>query len=104
MTHKETHTMTKKIDHTSGPLAVLHKVVAQGTPIKGYPVGQSKILRLFRQDGSWVVDHTYSQDAQEIRRLFKTTILPTPYLSSMPVEDVLTNLQKLNPDHLIIVA
>jgi hypothetical protein len=62
------------------------------------------ILIVYRQGESWMVDHSCSQDASKIRRLFGATVLPTAYLISMPLAEVLAQLQLLNPNHRIIAG
>ena len=40
----------------------------------------------------------------ETAALFGTNILPTPFSASMPVDEVLGRIQKLNPDSIVKAA
>lgn len=54
-------------------------------------------LRLFKQNGSWMV----RDNDPLVYELFKTTDIPTSFMDSMPFEEVRELLQQTNPDTLI---
>lgn len=53
-------------------------------------------IALFLDAGVWKA--RFSGDDQEIRRLFGTDTLPTPFTSQTPAADVLERLKRLNPN------
>ena len=57
-------------------------------------------IALSIRDGTW---HATFTDP-EIRRLFGTDTLPTPYTSRAPAETVLAEVSQRNPDCVVTVA
>jgi hypothetical protein len=45
-------------------------------------------------DGVWYVDYNGTQDAQYIRDLFGTCLLPTPYMWEMDKDEVMQELSR----------
>ena len=58
-----------------------------------------KVIRIWLKGNQWMADF---EDDQEIKGLFGTTMIPTAYLSGIPVEEVVERVQALNPDCIVI--
>lgn len=59
-------------------------------------------ILLYRQGGMWVGEH-FGPAAQEIRELFGTTILPTPFSAVVSPGEVMETIQDLNPGKVVSV-
>lgn len=59
-----------------------------------------KLLILRLMEGVW---HTQEPNNPLLLELFGTDTLPTPYLAATPVHEVVAELQRRNPEHLIVL-
>lgn len=59
-------------------------------------------ILLYRQGGMWVGEH-FGPKAQEVRELFGTTVLPTPFSSIVSPGEVMETVQSLNPHAVVAV-
>lgn len=55
------------------------------------------VLTLYREAGVWMADSRLAADAEEVRALFGTYVLPTAYPAEADQEYVLRRLRALNP-------
>lgn len=56
-------------------------------------------IELYLEDGGWMT----STDNAETIEMFGTGVLPTPFLEGTPVESVVSVLQRLNPNAMVVV-
>lgn len=64
---------------------------------------ERKLIKL-RQDlaaDAWIANF---EGDEKVRKLFGTTILPTPFAASVDASIVLERVQKLNPDCKVLLA
>lgn len=57
-------------------------------------------IKLFLLNGSWMAKH---EGDEEVRSLFGTDTLPTPYSISCPAEIVRRDIQNLNPTKSVVL-
>lgn len=60
-------------------------------------------IRLVILNGAWHADMSDADGAAEIRELFGTCLLETPFLVGADVDDVAATIRELNPGHLVTV-
>lgn len=60
-------------------------------------------LHLSIVNGSWVCDFTGTKEEANIRNLFGTTMLPTPYTAKANPDAVIARIQERNPTFIIAV-
>jgi hypothetical protein len=61
-------------------------------------------LVVFDKNGNWMVDWTHTPEAAKIRSLFKGTVLPTPYTTSVAVSKVISAVKQRNPQYAVVAA
>ena len=59
-------------------------------------ISHTNAIALYISGGQWHAQHL-GPYAREVRELFGTTVLPTPFSHICPAEDVLEEIQALNP-------
>lgn len=59
------------------------------------------IIKLFLLNGSWMAKH---EGDSEIRSLFGTDTLPTPFFAPMAGECVVDEISRLNPTKSVVLA
>ncbi len=64
---------------------------------------QQKTIEIFTKDNTWHADFRRADGAEEIKELFETYILPTPFTWKMPVAEVVQEIARKNPGHEILV-
>ena len=60
-------------------------------------------IAIFTDKGNWHADMTNADGAEEIRALFNSYILPTPFTSRTAEYEVKRELARRNPGHTIVV-
>lgn len=61
------------------------------------------VIRLHRGPDVWYAT-TEGRGAERIRQLFGTTTLPTPFLPSVPAEEVAAEIRRRNPGAQVVVV
>jgi len=62
-------------------------------------------LVVLDSNGNWMVDWQHTPEAAKIRSLFNgTTVLPTPYTTSVAVSEVMSTLRAKNPQYKVVAA
>lgn len=59
-----------------------------------------KKITIIERDGTWYSRFTGEEEG-EIRRLFHTNTIPTPYMSSYPKHKVIEDIKRRNPDYIV---
>lgn len=60
-------------------------------------------IQIILQNNTWHADMTHATGAEEIKELFGTYLLPTPFTAKSATETVVASLRKRNPGHEILV-
>lgn len=59
-------------------------------------------IELFKTNQGWMADFQGPQ-AEEIRRLFGTSVIPTPFTAQAESANVMANIQSKNPDCIVVL-
>ena len=60
-------------------------------------------LVIYRSNGQWMSDCLGTPQEAEVKALFGTTILPTPWTDQTPGNTVAKELARLNPGYNIVI-
>lgn len=60
----------------------------------------TNLITLFRLNGQWLAKHSDKQ----VKELFGTDILPTPYFDTLPAEVVLREVAARNPSKVVKIG
>lgn len=62
------------------------------------------MIRLYLANGTWMADTQFAANADEVRRLFGTDQLPTPYTDKTPARCVYDAIARANPSEQVNVT
>ena len=60
-------------------------------------------IEIFLTNNTWHADMSHADDAEGIKKLFGTYVLPTPFTAKTEVANVAQELERKNPGHEILV-
>lgn len=60
-------------------------------------------ITLYRHAGSWILDMSQAERADDIRTIMGTDQIPSPFTSWAPAETVLSAIGARNPGHAIML-
>ena len=66
-------------------------------------ISKTNAIALYIRNGQWYAQQ-FGPKAAEVQDLFGTTVLPTPFGSAVPAEEVLETIQGLNPQHTVYLT